>query len=112
MPRKKSQKPEEEGFIPNLDRIFGFKDGVLYVGGAPADPFMVESLKSEASMIKTTELLHILGSTVSNEAARFALEGAKVGETAEMRSNKLAFAQALSAWNLQVWTTIMKLSKM
>lgn len=112
MPQQKPQNKEKEDWKPDFDHILGFHKGVLLIGGKAAAGEVVQSLKSEASMLKMTELIPLLFNTIGNEAARYAIEEAKVGETAEVRSTKLAFAQALFAWNKHVRDTLVGLGKL
>ena len=111
MPRQPKKPQSDSEWKPDFDRILSFKNGVLLIGGIPQDADMVMTLKNEASNLKHFVLLELLANTIANEASRFALEEAKVGESDNVRSNKLAFAQALSMWNKHVWTNIELLRK-
>ncbi len=108
MPQQKKNKDWE----PDFDRIFSVKGGVLFIGGQPQSAEVVMTLKSEASAMKHIMLVELLANTISNEAMRYALEEIKQEESADVRSSKLAFAQALAMWNKHVWTNIALLSKL
>lgn len=114
MPRQKNKHvcPVVESWNPDFDRIFRVVAGHVFIGGVEQDPITVENLKSDASVIKTVMLFDLLGNTITNEAARYALEEIKQDDSPESRSSKLAFAQALAMWNKHVWTNISLLSKL
>lgn len=112
MPQLKPKKSKEVAWKPDLEHIFGIRKGILYISGEPAAAEVVQTLKSEASMLRMTDFIPLMFNTIGNEAARYALEEPKIGETPEMRSNKLAFAQALAAWNRQVHETLVGLLKL
>lgn len=97
---------------PDFDYIFSVRKGVLYIAGEAQEAEVVMAFKSDASAMKHIELVRMLGNTIANEAAKFALEQIEVGDTSEVRSQKLAFAQALAMWNKHVWTNINLLAKL
>lgn len=84
----------------------------IYIGGELQDAEAVMNIKSEASMLRQCVLLEILENTIDNEAARYALEEPRTDESAEVRSTKLAFAQALSTINKMLMGNIRELAKM
>ncbi len=113
MPRPPKPKLElADSWTPDLDRIFKVVGHNVIIGGNVQDPTTVQNLKSEASMFKRILLFQLLGNTIANEAAKYALEKIDVSAPAEVRSSQLAFAQALSMWNKHVWTNVEVLSKL
>ena len=93
-------------------RILRVEGGLVFIGGELASSDVVETLKSEASAIRRLTLMEILSETIYNEAARYALEEARVTDSAEVRSTKLAIAQALALLNKNLMTNINALAKM
>ena len=113
MPRQQKKQNSEEAveWNPDFDRIFSVKNGFLFIGGELQSAEVLQELKHEAQNLRHFAIIDIIANTIANEAARFALEEAKVGEPDSVRSNKLAFAQALSSWNKHVWTNLELLRK-
>lgn len=117
MPRPPKNKQEETvttEWKPNLSMVLSVEKntGTVLVGGQPVDATTLENMKAEAAILRKGVLLNVLGSTIESFAVKYALKSISIKESAESRSSQLAYAQAMSDLNNQLWTNILLLSKM
>lgn len=111
MPRKLAKKVEE--WKPDLDRfisISALKEGKIIIGGDEVSPDMYEVLRTDARMFEESLLLPLMASAILNEAARYALDVAKIEEPADIRSQKLAFGQGLAMVQTHLMNFVKRLS--
>ncbi len=114
MPRPKTNKAEPEAdWKADFSKVMEItKDQRVFLGGVEVDAITLENLKTEASMIRTGILFQVLGSTLESFATNYALKKISIKESADVRSTQLAYAQAFTDLNVQLWTNIALLAKL
>lgn len=115
MPSPKKAKKQVEEWKPDFDRLMSIKalaQGEILINGEHISPDMYEVLRTDARVMQESTLLPIMATAILNEANRFAMEEAKITDSTDVRSSKLATAQGIALTQMHIMNFINKLASM